>query len=189
MRLWWWKLMSKVKYFFCCKLKFCRRKNKNKSFDQATFMSLVKGTAMEVVVDCVGKTNSRERFKEKMNYNHNKNVCFSSDYGGENNQSSYNTYTFTFFSYSTLQEWRKQVRTLKKAKGYSDDAPQYKTTKAKSRTGKIGDWLATTQSSFDGLIVSFAVDKKIDSMFAPTPEDLLNEAKKINYAQGSFYEC
>ena len=125
---------------------------------------------MEAVFDSVMKTRQTVDFHEYFDFSYNRTIAFSSDYGGENNQSKYYVYTFTFHSYSSLDNWRKELIKLRQEKGYVKPA-EYKKIDPQSRKGKLQDWLKISESNFKGIIVSFAVDKKIDSLFAPSIEE------------------
>ena len=178
-------IINKLKFILCCKLGLFKIPKQERYFHQDEFIEKIKGTAMEAVVDCVGKTNSRVNFNSLFDYKYNKNICVSSDYGGENNASKYNTYTFTFHTYSGLENWLSEVEKLKSSKFYSQIAPEYKTTSVDSRQGKLRDWFELTKKHFKGVIFTFAVDKNIDSLFANTKTDLYNLVK----LQPHFKDC
>ena len=125
---------------------------------------------MAAVFDSVMKTRQTINFHDYFDFSYNKNICFSSDYGGENDQSTYYVYTFTFHSYSSLDRWRIELDKLRTQKGYAKPA-EYKKIDIKTRQGKLHDWLETSTNSFKGIIVSFAVDKNLDSLFAKTIND------------------
>ena len=109
---------------------------------------------------------------------------FSSDYGGENDQSKYYVYTFTFHSYSSLDNWRKELNKLRDEKGYVKPA-EYKKIDSETRKGKLEDWLKISENYFKGIIVSFAVDKQIDSLFTTS----IDELHKVVSAESHYSDC
>jgi hypothetical protein len=130
------------------------------------------------------QTKSYTDFHRFFDFSRNYNICFSSDYGGENNESKYNVYTFTFHSYGSLERWLNELNELRRVKGYVQPA-EYKKIKPSTREGKLEDWLKTSEQFFKGIIVSFAIDKSFDSLFAPTAEEL----HKAVLAEPSFADC
>ena len=153
-------------------------------FQKDRVSKLLEKSPMSCIFDTVMKTRKNIDFTENMDFSFNKNICFSSDYGGENDQSKYNVYTFTFFSYSSLTEWKNKIDTLRDEKGYKKSA-EYKKTKPSTREGKLRDWLTTSETDFKGIVVSFAVDKSFDSLFAVSKEELHKQIK----AQEHFSDC
>ena len=109
------------------------------------------------VFNSVMETRKTTDFHSHFDFSYNQNICFSSDYGGENDQSKYHVYTFTFFSYSSLKNWMDELNKLKQEKGYSKSA-EYKKISPETRNGKLGDWMKNSEKNFKGIIVSFAVD-------------------------------
>jgi hypothetical protein len=155
-----------------------------KNFKTDKVKELLKGTIMNSVVESVMKTRQSTDFHNLFDFTYNKNICFSSDYGGENDQSKYYTYTFTFYSYSSLEKWKNKIDNLRAVKGYEGSA-EYKKIKPTTRQGKLENWLKTSEKEFKGIIVSFAVDKNIDSLFAP---DILTLHNTI-IAEPHFSDC
>lgn len=145
---------------------------------------LSKETTFSTFAESVIKTCKRVNFKNHLDLSYNQNITFSSDYGGEDGDSIFNTYTFTFQTFSTLQCWHNAIKELKRDRGYSGEA-SYKDITPKSRGGKLRDWLDITKTNFTGFIVCFAVPIEIDSLFAPTQE-ILHE--KI-LANENFKDC
>ena len=155
-----------------------------KDFEKERVEALMKDTLMGQVFDTVMKTRVEHDFHGYFDFSYNKNICYSSDYGGENNQSQYNVYTFTFFSYSSLELWQNELDNLRLQKGYNKPA-EYKMIDPNSRKGKLRDWLELSEKYFKGMVVSFAIDKKLDSLFAPT-KDILHEQISL---QAHFSDC
>ena len=145
-------------------------------FNREKVDELFKDTVMSAVLDSVMKTRQSTDFHNFFDFSYNTSICFSSDYGGENDASRYYTYTFTFHSYSSLEMWINTINELRVLKGYAG-AAEYKKTKPKNRGGKLRDWFGQSKESFKGIIVSFAVEKTIDSLFAPTIEALFNSVQ------------
>lgn len=147
-------------------------------FDIDRVKKLLDNTYMLAVFESVMKTRTEFDFHDHFDFAFNKNICFSSDYGGENDQSKYYVYTFTYHSYSSLYKWKDEIDKLRNEKGYVKPA-EYKKIHPEKRKGKLQDWLITTENTFKGIICSFAVDKNIDSLFAPSKEKLHNEIKLV----------
>lgn len=80
-----------------------------KEFEKDRVNKLLEGSFMWTVFDSVMKTRKTIDFHDYFDFSYNKNICFSSDYGGENDQSKYYVYTFTFHSYSSLDNWRNEL--------------------------------------------------------------------------------
>ncbi len=142
-----------------------------KEFEKDRVSKLLEGSCMAAVFDSVMKTRESIDFHNYFDFSHDKSVCFSSDYGGENEKSKYYVYTFTFHSYSSLEKWRNELNNLRLKKGYNKPA-EYKKIAPDTRNGKLADWLKTTENDFKGIIVSFAIDKQLDSLFSTTVEEL-----------------
>lgn len=155
-----------------------------KEFEKERVSKLLADTGMLAIYNSIMKTRESHDFHNYFDFSYNKNICFSSDYGGENNNSKYNVYTFTFHSYSSLETWKSELDKLRYEKGYVKPA-EYKKIDPASRKGKLKDWLITTEASFKGIIVSFAVDKQIDSLFARSIDDLYNAVIK----QPHYKDC
>ena len=155
-----------------------------KEFEKERVEKLLHGTYMRAVFDTVMKTRQTIDFHDYFDFSYNKNICFSSDYGGENDQSKYYAYTFTFHSYSSLDAWRAELDKLRHEKGYVKPA-EYKKIDPDTRKGKLEDWLKTSETNFKGIIVSFAVDKQIDSLFAPSINDFHNAVS----AESHYSDC
>ena len=136
-----------------------------------TALELTRDGAAGLFVQSVAETTRTLSFRRLLDFSYNKNVCFSSDYGGEHDSALYNTYTFMFQSYKDHSNWNQEINKLREAKGYSK-APQYKEIKAETRKGKLADWLETSISFFRGFVASFAVPKYVSSLFAPSVEEL-----------------
>ena len=141
-----------------------------KDFEKDRVAKSFNGSLMLPIFDTVMKTLQTTDFHNYFDFSYNNNICFSSDYGGENNESKYYVYTFTFHSYSSLENWRNQLNKLRREKGYVKPA-EYKAIDTQTRKGKLEDWLITSESNFKGIIVSFAIEKQIDSLFASSTEE------------------
>ena len=157
---------------------------KHTDFEKDKVSKLLENSPMYAIFDSVMKTRKYIDFTNYFDFSFNKNICFSSDYGGENDQSKYNVYTFTFHSYSSLNKWKEKLDKLRTVKGYTT-AAEYKNIKPKTREGKLRDWFETSKSEFNGIITSFAIDKNIDSIFVASQTELLNQIK----AQPHYSDC
>lgn len=155
-----------------------------KEFEKDRVNKLLDGSFMWTVFDSVMKTRQTIDFHDYFDFSYNKSICFSSDYGGENDQSKYYVYTFTFHSYSSLDNWRKELDNLRQEKGYVKPA-EYKKIDPDTRKGKLEDWLKISEKDFKGIIVSFAVDKQIDSLFASS----IDELHKAVSAETHYSDC
>ena len=156
-----------------------------KNFEKQRVRNLLKGINMLFIFDAVMNTRATVDFTNYFDFSLNKNICFSSDYSGENNESKYYVYTFTFYSYSSLFKWKDEIKKLKKNKGYNINAAEYKKLKPEKRKGRLRDWLMTSESYFKGIITSFVIDKNIKSLFASTNQDLYNKI----ISQPYYKEC
>lgn len=157
---------------------------KHTDFEKDRVAKLLGNSPMYAVFDSLMKTRASIDFTDFFDFSFNKKICFSSDYGGENDQSKYNVYTFTFHSFSSLQNWKNKLDKIRSEKGYEKTA-EYKKIKPKTREGKLKDWLETSKDEFKGIIVSFAVDKNIESLFASSCDELLTQIK----AQPHLNDC
>jgi len=155
-----------------------------KEFEKDRVNKLLEGSFMWTVFDSIMKTRQTIDFHDYFDFSYNKNICFSSDYGGENDQSKYYVYTFTFHSYSSLYNWRNELNKLRQEKGYVKPA-EYKKIDPDTRKGKLEDWLKVSEKDFKGVIVSFAVDKQIDSLFASS----IDELHKAVSAESHYSDC
>lgn len=155
-----------------------------KDFETERVENLLNGSYIKAVFDTVMKTRQTVDFHDYFDFSYNKNIVFSSDYGGENDQSKYYVYTFTFHSYSSLNIWRTEIDKLRAEKGYVKPA-EYKKIDPDTRKGKLEDWLKTSETNFKGIIVSFAVDKQIDSLFHTS----IDEFHKAIVAEPHYSDC
>lgn len=153
-----------------------------KKFEKQRVSDLLKGSYMWTIFDSVMNTTDTVDFTNFFDFSYNKNICFSSDYSGENNESKNNIYTFSFQSYSSLFNWKNEIDKLKQNKGYIK-AAEYKKINRNTRLGKLHDWFETSESFFKGIITSFIIDKNIDSLFDSTILDFHNKVSSHEYYQ------
>ena len=73
-----------------------------KASDEASIRSRIKDTHMEIIFNSILQTINSCDLKSFFDFSFNKNICFSSDYSGENDESKYYVYTFTYHSFKTL---------------------------------------------------------------------------------------
>ncbi|MGO9570654.1 MAG: hypothetical protein ACLP5H_24250 [Desulfomonilaceae bacterium] len=136
-----------------------------------TALELTRDGGAGLFVQSVAETARILNFRSLLDFSYNKNVSFSSDYGGEHDSAIYNTYTFMFQSYKSHENWNQEINRLREEKNYAT-APQYKEIKAETRKRKLADWLETSITFFRGFVASFAVPKYVPSLFAPSVEEL-----------------
>lgn len=149
------------------------------------------GTLFQHLVQSVIETSKEINFRDYLDFSYNKSICVSSDYSGEHEHlgSKYYTYTFTFQTFSTLQNWHTEIKKLKNEKNYNEKSPSYKGTKATTRKGKMPDWLDISETHFKGFVFCVAVPvNNVDSLFAPTISDLKNAIEESQGISCPFKE-
>jgi hypothetical protein len=141
-------------------------------FDYNHMSNLLAGTAMAAIYDAFMATRKEVDFHGMLDFTVNRSICIASDYSGENDQSRYYTYSFVFTTFSQLEQWLSALCLMREEKGYSAP-PNYKTTKPDSSEGKFTDWIKLAQTRFKGFVVSFAVEKSIESLLLEKTSDLI----------------
>jgi hypothetical protein len=129
------------------------------------------GFRISPVVESLWTSNESDPFKNHIEANH-ASVCYSSDYGGEHPGAKHYVYSFYFTTFEGLQKLIIETNSLRQLKNYSK-APQVKTQKDTSRKGKLADFLQAALKASGGFVVSLAVPKGMESLFAASNSDLL----------------
>jgi len=132
--------------------------------------------ATRTFVDSFMRTNETFPFDQLLDYSYNKNVVISTDFGGEDPSSDYFIYTATFSTYKPAYDWMHLIQEKFKELGYNKP-PQYKEIPKPAKEGKFVDFIKLSEKYFKGFVISLAVPKNIETIFAHSLENIYNEVK------------
>jgi hypothetical protein len=106
--------------------------------------------------------------KELPDFSDDESVAVMSDFGGEHQTARFYTYSFLFLAYNKVGPFAEKMQELREKHGllapYSEFA--YKKLKHGPRSRALPDYLELVDNFIHGAIITVAIDKRIDTVFA-----------------------
>ncbi|MGK5035366.1 hypothetical protein [Janthinobacterium sp. LB3P118] len=97
-------------------------------------------------------------------------VAIFSDFGGENNEADFNTYSFLIMAYNKVGPFQDAVHAMRERHGIKDHYSEfrYKRLDNGARFRALPQYLEIIDRYIHGAVITVAVDKSIKTLFGPT---------------------